>query len=132
MAAAVSPTRLLVEELAQSKPGQQSLNSAASLPPVDSAQRQQNRFLSTDKVLALLHTVNPDLFKLAEVVGKWVWVAFTEPPAATHRQQLSQLGFHWNRERQAWQHPCGAFRLHGACDPHQKYASYYPADEQAA
>jgi len=100
--------------------------------PIDSEARKKNRTLATDKVLALLHTVNPDLFNLAEVVGKWVWVQFTEQPAATQRQQLAQLGFHWNRERQAWQHPCGAFRLHGAGDPHQKYASYYPADQQAA
>jgi hypothetical protein len=48
------------------------------------------------------------------------------------RQILAQLGFHWNRERQAWQHPCGAFRLHGFQDPHEKYESYFPADSRAA
>ena len=100
--------------------------------PIDSEARKKNRTLSTDKVLGLLHTVNPDLFTLAEVVGKWVWVHFKEQPAATLRQQLAQLGFHWNRERQAWQHPCGAFRLRGAGDPHQKYVSYYPADQKPA
>jgi len=88
--------------------------------------------MPTDKVLALLHTVNPDLFNLAEVVGKWIWVQFKEQPAATLRQQLAQLGFHWNRERQAWQHPCGAFRLRGAGDPHDKYPTYYPGYQRPA
>jgi hypothetical protein len=45
---------------------------------------------------------------------------------------LAQLGFQWNRERQAWQHPCGAFRLRGAGDPHEKYQSYFPADSRTA
>jgi hypothetical protein len=100
--------------------------------PIDSEARKANRTLSTDKVLALLHTVNPDLFNLAEVVGKWIWVQFKEQPAASLRQQLAQLGFHWNRERQAWQHPCGAFRLRGAGDPHEKYPTYYPGDQKPA
>ena len=100
--------------------------------PIDSEARKANRTLPTDKVLALLHTVNPDLFNLAEVVGKWIWVQFNEQPAATLRQQLAQLGFHWNRERQAWQHPCGAFRLRGSGDPHEKYPTYYPGDQKPA
>ena len=95
--------------------------------PIDSEARKANRTLPTDKVLALLHTVNPDLFNLAEVVGKWIWVQFKEQPAASLRQQLAQLGFHWNRERQSWQHPCGQFRLSSAGDPHEKYQSYQPA-----
>jgi hypothetical protein len=44
---------------------------------------------------------------------------------------LAQIGFHWNRERQAWQHPCGQFRLSSASDPHEKYASHFPADARA-
>ena len=100
--------------------------------PIDTEARKKNRTMPTDKVLALLHTVNPDLFNLAEVVGKWIWVQFKEQPAATLRQQLAQLGFHWNRERQAWQHPCGAFRLRGAGDPHDKYPTYYPGDQKPA
>ena len=100
--------------------------------PIDSEARMKNRTMPTDKVLSLLHTVNPDLFNLAEVVGKWIWVQFKEQPAATLRQQLAQLGFHWNRERQAWQHPCGQFRLSSAGDPHEKYQSYQPADQKPA
>ena len=100
--------------------------------PIDTEARKKNRTLPTAKVLELLKTSNPGLFNLAEVVGKWVWVTFRETPAPELRQMLAQLGFHWNRERQAWQHPCGAFRLRGAGDPHEKYQSYFPADSRAA
>jgi hypothetical protein len=100
--------------------------------PIDTEARKKNRTLPTPKVLELLKTSNPGLFNLAEVVGKWVWVQFRETPAPELRQILAQLGFHWNRERQAWQHPCGAFRLRGAGDPHEKYQSYFPADSRAA
>jgi hypothetical protein len=95
--------------------------------PIDTEARKKNRTLPTPKVLNLLLTSAPELYRLAEVVGKWVWVTFKETPAAEIRQKLAQLGFHWNRERQAWQHPCGQFRLHSAYDPHEKYSSYYPA-----
>jgi hypothetical protein len=100
--------------------------------PIDTEARKKNRTLPTPKVLELLKNANPGLFNLAEVVGKWVWVTFRETPAPELRQMLAQLGFHWNRERQAWQHPCGAFRLRGAGDPHEKYQSYFPADSRAA
>ena len=100
--------------------------------PINAEARKKNRILPTAKVLELLKTSNHGLFNLAEVVGKWVWIAFRETPAPELRQILAQLGFHWNRERQAWQHPCGAFRLRGFQDPHEKYSSYYPADQAAA
>ena len=96
--------------------------------PIDTEARKKNRTLPTDKVLNLLKAQLPDVFQIAEVVGKWVWVRFNECPCGTHRQQLAQLGFHWNRTRQAWQHPCGQFRLSSASDPHEKYQAYHPAD----
>ena len=95
--------------------------------PIDSEARKQNRTLPTPKVLNALFTSLPDVYRVAEVVGKWVWVTFKEQPAAEIRQQLAQLGFHWNRERQAWQHPCGQFSLGSNADPHEKYSSYRPA-----
>ena len=95
--------------------------------PIDSEARKKNRTLPTPKVLNLLLNSLPDAYRVAEVVGKWVWVRFTEQPAAEIRQQLAQLGFHWNRERQAWQHPCGNFRLSSSQDPHERYESYFPA-----
>jgi len=100
--------------------------------PIDGEARKKNRTLPISKVLELLKTSNPGLFNLAEVVGRWVWVAFRETPAPEMRQQLAQLGFHWNRERQAWQHPCGVFRLGSQSDPHQKYSCYFPADVRPA
>lgn len=95
--------------------------------PIDSEARKANRSLPTPKVLSALHQQLPDVYRIAEVVGKWVWVQFKESPCDTHRQQLAQLGFHWNRERQAWQHPCGKFSLGSQADPHEKYSSYHPA-----
>jgi hypothetical protein len=99
---------------------------------IDAEARKQNRALPTEKILHLLRTSQPELYHLAEVVGRWVWVQFQAQPDAALRQQLSQLGFHWNRDRQAWQHPCGQFAARSPRDPHEKYASYYPADHQAA
>ena len=55
--------------------------------PIDAEKRKQNRTLPTPKVLNLLHTQLPAAYRLAEVVGKWVWVRFTEQPAAEVRQQ---------------------------------------------
>jgi hypothetical protein len=100
--------------------------------PIDREQRLKNRTLPTPKVLNQLLTKLPDVYNLAEVVGKWVWVRFKETPTAEIRQQLAQLGFHWNRERQAWQHPCGQYRLSSQADPHEKYSSYFPADSKVA
>ncbi len=68
------------------------------------------------------------LWEMAEVVGKWIWVSFSESPAPTVRQTLAQLGFHWNRTRQSWQHPCGQFRLSSSGDPREKYPATHPAD----
>jgi hypothetical protein len=95
--------------------------------PIDTEARKKNRTLPTPKVLNLLLTGLPDVYRAAEVVGKWVWVTFKEQPTAEIRQKLAQFGFHWNRERQAWQHPCGQFRLASQNDPHERYSSYYPA-----
>ena len=78
-------------------------------------------------MLNLLHSQLPAAYRVAEVVGKWVWVTFKEQPTAEVRQALAQLGFHWNRERQAWQHPCGKFSLGSSNDPHEKYSAYRPA-----
>ena len=122
-----------------SRSAQLSSNSTPAQPekkdnrlPIDTEARKKNRTLPITKVLELLKTSNPGLFNLAEVVGRWIWVAFRETPAPELRQQLAQLGFHWNRERQAWQHPCGVFRLGSQTDPHQKFSCYFPADVRPA
>ena len=99
-------------------------SSARVLPYVNFEQREQNRSLSTDQVLDLLRQWLPEQFHLAEVVGKWIWITFPEPPAEKIRGQLSQFGFHWNNHRKCWQHPCGQFATEGSgTDPRQKYGS---------
>ncbi|MFO1513293.1 MAG: hypothetical protein U1F83_10335 [Verrucomicrobiota bacterium] len=101
--------------------------------PIDTEARKKNRTLPTPKVLNLLLTSLPDAYRVAEVVGKWVWVQFQEQPAAEIRQQLAQLGFHWNNVRQSWQHPCGIFRDEPFIgDPRSKYGSYFAADVKPA
>ena len=92
--------------------------------PIDRALRDSNRKLPTDEVLDALTTLQPAVAAVAEVVGSWVWVHFDTAPAPKVRQELSQLGFHWNPNRQAWQHPCGKFSIGArASDPRETYAS---------
>ena len=97
---------------------------ARVLPYVNFKQREENRALSTEKVLDLLRQWLPAAYNLAEIVGKWVWVTFPDQPAEQVRGQLSQFGFHWNNSRKCWQHPCGQFATEGSgADPRQKYGS---------
>ena len=106
---------------------------ARILPYVNFKQREENRALSTDKVLDLLRQWLPKAYDLAEVVGKWVWVTFPDQPAEQVRGQLSQFGFHWNNSRKCWQHPCGQFITEGSGqDPRQRYGSRFAADQVAA
>jgi hypothetical protein len=98
------------------------------LPKIDFALRYANRALNTESVLALLRKETPSFFDVAEVVGKWIWIQFGEI-----RQQLAQLGFHWNNTRQSWQHPCGTIADERAnYDPRKRYGSYFAADRIAA
>ena len=101
-------------------------------PFVNFEERERNRQLATARVLELLKSSMPRQFELAEVVGKWIWIEFAEAPAQQIRAELSQLGFHWNGKRQAWQHPCGQFTAGTPNEPREKYASYFPADSQRA
>jgi hypothetical protein len=102
------------------------------LPYVNFQQREENRALSTEKVLDLLRQWVPAAYELAEIVGKWVWVTFPDQPAETIRGQLSQFGFHWNNSRKCWQHPCGQFATEGSgADPRAKYGSQFVADHVA-
>jgi hypothetical protein len=100
--------------------------------PIDFNQRRRYRTLPTEGLLHLLGTKLPEVYGLAEVVGRWVWVQFREVPAAELRRQLAQFGFHWNNTRQAWQHPCGLWRDAASYDPRRRYGSYFPADVKPA
>jgi len=103
------------------------------LPYVNYEERQKSRSLPSADVLAHLRRWYPQVYELAEVVGKWVWVTFPEQPAENVRAGLSQIGFHWNNARKCWQHPCGQFATEGSgADPRQKYGSHFAADLKAA
>jgi hypothetical protein len=98
-------------------------------PQIDFALRRANRMLETEKLLALLRSDEPRFFEVAEVVGKWVWIQFSDKQPPTITSVLAELGFHWNSHRQAWQHPCGTIRRdRAAFDPRKRYRSYFAAD----
>ncbi len=101
-----------------------------SVVRVDFAKRQENRQLPTEQVIGLLKSALPVAYERAEVVGKWIWVAFTDKQPQSLTAQLSQLGFHWNNRRQVWQHPCGVFKGEPV-DPRSKYQTV-SAQEVAA
>jgi hypothetical protein len=102
------------------------------LTPIDFERRSTNRRLSTDRLLVLLRSEAPRFFELAEVVGKWVWIRFTEKQPREVTALLAELGFHWNGDRQSWQHPCGSIPVAAATyDPRQRYGSYFPAANAA-
>ena len=93
-----------------------------------------NRRLTTEAVLNYLRTRLPRQYELAEVVGKWVWLDVSPTRKPNLAALLWALGFHWNKRRDVWQHPCGKFDPLGShpTDPRTKYRSYFPADVQPA
>ena len=118
------------QSVAQNRPEQLG---TGSRPQIDFALRQANRKLETEKLLALLRNETPNFFELAEVVGKWVWIQFTDKQPPTVTRVLAELGFHWNNTRQTWQHPCGTITDDRATyDPRKRYGSYFAADQQPA
>lgn len=102
------------------------------LPKINFSRRRANRALTTERVITLLQKEAPDFFNLAQVVGKWVWIAFTDKQPREVTATLAELGFHWNNKRQTWQHPCGALTEGTESDPREKYPTYFPADVKPA
>lgn len=90
----------------------------------------ENRRLDTEMVLNHLRTRLPQLYELAEVVGKWVWLDVSPARKPVLAKALWALGFHWNNRRGVWQHPCGKFDPFGThpTDPRAKYRCFFPAD----
>jgi len=95
---------------------------------IDFRQRWINRGLPTSQVLDLIRLQAPRVWELCYVVGKWVWIQFEQKQPRTVTAELAQLGFHWNRRRQVWQHPCGEFRTSTPRDPREFFPTFYPAD----
>lgn len=92
-----------------------------------------NRGLSTETVLNYLQTRLPRLYEVAEIVGTWIWLDVSPARKPNLASLLWALGFHWNRRRGVWQHPCGKFNPAGShpADPRTKYGSYFVADRTA-
>ena len=106
--------------------------STANRKPIDFGRRRANRSLETARLLALLESETPKFLELAEVVGKWVWIQFADKQPARVTRVLAELGFHWNKARQVWQHPCGMYRDQRATyDPRRRYGSYFAATKPA-
>lgn len=101
-------------------------------PQLDFALRRANRGLDTESLLALLRNEAPRFYELAEIVGKWVWIQFPEKQPAEITKSLSEFGFHWNNQRQTWQHPCGTLPERQEFDPRKRYGSRFVADQKAA
>jgi len=117
------------EQLGEGKAG----NSKAETPRVNLETRAANREMPCEDVLHRHQETMPAVYGLAEVVGKWVWISFKEPPPSEIRIQLSELGFSCNRKRGCWQHPGGAQTFtRKPSDPREKYRAYFPADAAQA
>jgi hypothetical protein len=102
-------------------------------PVIDWQKRSANRNLPTRDLLALLRTEAPDLYSLAQIVGKWVWIQFPDKQPSTVTARLAQFGFHWNNKRKVWQNPCGPVTVDASPeDPRAKYGATFAADVQAA
>ena len=64
----------------------------------------------------------PELAPLTSRVGNWLWLSFTEKQSPDITAKISELGFHWNNNRQVWQHPCGRFHRNPVSyDPRTRY-----------
>ena len=122
----IEPATAKTPETETAKAPETVTQNAPVKPYVNFAERDFNRSLPVEKVLEKLERWMPEQFKLAEVVGKWVWITFPEPPAERVRAELSQLGFHWNNTRKCWQHPCGATLPRGTQEPRTKYEVWFP------
>jgi hypothetical protein len=101
----------------------------SQLPRIDFAKRNANRQLPTPEVLNLLEREAPLVFRLAQIVGKWVWIQFPDRQPREVTSILSQVGFHWNKRRQLWQHPCGIESEAGTgnYDPRDRYGIHAAA-----
>jgi hypothetical protein len=91
------------------------------------AEHDANRRLPTQKVLDFLRSKLPQQYELAEIVGSWVWIEFSPDRPQVIANALWSLGFHWNKRRQVWQHPCGMFEPFTSHpnDPRSKYGSRF-------
>jgi hypothetical protein len=101
-------------------------------PEIDLELRRKNRMLDTESLLSVLRAEFLRFYEVAEIIGQWVWITFPAKQPAEVTSVLSQLGFHWNNLRQAWQHPCGTLPERSVFDPRKRFGSHFAADQKAA
>lgn len=77
--------------------------------------------MTTREVADRLATDCPSAVQHARVVGRWIWISFPSAPSIAICDTLKAMGFHYNRKRSAWQHPCGWASRHAPYDPRIKY-----------
>lgn len=63
------------------------------------------------------------LSPFAEVVGRWVWLTFTEKPGPAIRERIKSFGFRWVQRRGRWAHSCGHPSRQGVHDPRRTYGA---------
>ena len=75
---------------------------------------------TTDEVIAFCrkHYLN------GIMIGRWIWVQFTEKPNLQIRKLLKDFGFHWSTRRGMWAHNCGYPSQPGNEVPWHKYPCY--------
>lgn len=59
----------------------------------------------------------------AELVGRWVWVSFSEKPSPDTRAALVGAGFRWIKRRLAWAHCCGVKSRRSPANPKDTYGA---------
>ena len=86
--------------------------------------------LASEVHLALADSDSVDLLRssVAQVVGRWVWIQFSDKQPSTVTRVLAELGFSWHGASQSWHHPCGTMTApRMAFNPRRKNGSYHAA-----
>src|ERR1039458_7948921 len=84
--------KIKIEAAAPANAVQQSSIKTDKRAKINTARRQTNRTLNTEKLLALLRRETPKFFELAEVVSKGGWIRFDGKQPVTVTAVLSELG----------------------------------------
>jgi len=88
----------------------------------DRQKRMQNQLRTAEEIVSELRGSLPAVLAFTSKVGAWLWIQFPARPDADTLTAIKQLGFSWNRDRCAWQNPCGVFRRRSRThDPRDVY-----------
>ena len=97
-------------------------NPQSAMNEAQRLERARNKCRNADEIAAELRTTAPEAIPYAAKVGAWLWITVPNRPKAETLAALKLLGFTWNRNRCAWQNPCGVFRPRANThDPRQTY-----------